>query len=174
MAEREGFEPSVPLLSSTRDFQSRSFGQLGHLSADLGCLCLSLVVIPKVAFPALCDPYPGRIRKDEKTRTATERRPLNLLRGVPDFRMASAQCDLPGRFHEIKTQRQGGHGGEGGIRTHVPRYSRGKSISSRPRYGHFGTSPFCSHSAVFLRSLKKRTNRSRHSSSRTPETTLTW
>ena len=32
MAEREGFEPSVPLFGSTRDFQSRSFGQLGHLS----------------------------------------------------------------------------------------------------------------------------------------------
>ena len=32
MAEREGFEPSVPLYGSTRDFQSRSFGQLGHLS----------------------------------------------------------------------------------------------------------------------------------------------
>jgi hypothetical protein len=32
MAEREGFEPSVPPFSSTRDFQSRSFGQLGHLS----------------------------------------------------------------------------------------------------------------------------------------------
>ena len=33
MAEREGFEPSVPRFSGTRDFQSRSFGQLGHLSA---------------------------------------------------------------------------------------------------------------------------------------------
>ena len=33
MAEREGFEPSVPLLGDTRDFQSRSFSQLGHLSA---------------------------------------------------------------------------------------------------------------------------------------------
>ena len=31
-------------------------------------------------------------------------------------------------------------GGEGGIRTHVPRL-RDKAISSRPRYGHFGTSP---------------------------------
>ena len=33
MAERVGFEPTVPLLGGTRDFQSRSFGQLGHLSA---------------------------------------------------------------------------------------------------------------------------------------------
>ncbi len=32
-------------------------------------------------------------------------------------------------------------GGEGGIRTHVPRSSRDKAISSRPRYGLFGTSP---------------------------------
>gem|GEM_PF-6794386 len=32
-------------------------------------------------------------------------------------------------------------GGEGGIRTHVPRFWQGKSISSRPRYDHFGTSP---------------------------------
>ena len=32
-------------------------------------------------------------------------------------------------------------GGEGGIRTHVPCSSQDKSISSRPRYGHFGTSP---------------------------------
>jgi hypothetical protein len=30
MAEREGFEPSVPL--GTHDFQSCPFGQLGHLS----------------------------------------------------------------------------------------------------------------------------------------------
>jgi hypothetical protein len=34
MAERVGFEPTVPLLGGTRDFQSRSFGQLGHLSAN--------------------------------------------------------------------------------------------------------------------------------------------
>ncbi len=34
VAEREGFEPSVPLFGSTRDFQSRSFGQLGHLSSQ--------------------------------------------------------------------------------------------------------------------------------------------
>ncbi len=32
-------------------------------------------------------------------------------------------------------------GGEGGIRTHVPGYSPDKTISSRPRYDHFGTSP---------------------------------
>ncbi len=32
-------------------------------------------------------------------------------------------------------------GGEGGIRTHVPCSSQDKSISSRPRYGRFGTSP---------------------------------
>ena len=37
LAEREGFEPSVPPFSSTRDFQSRSFGQLGHLSEILFC-----------------------------------------------------------------------------------------------------------------------------------------
>ena len=37
MAEREGFEPSVPPFSSTRDFQSRSFSQLGHLSATQFC-----------------------------------------------------------------------------------------------------------------------------------------
>jgi hypothetical protein len=35
VAEREGFEPSVPPVSSTRDFQSRSFGQLGHLSEKI-------------------------------------------------------------------------------------------------------------------------------------------
>ncbi len=33
MAEREGFEPSRPVFTNLRDFQSRSFGQLGHLSA---------------------------------------------------------------------------------------------------------------------------------------------
>ena len=44
------------------------------------------------------------------------------------------------RFHPI-TYKEGKCGGEGGIRTHVPRYSRDKSISSRPRYDHFGTSP---------------------------------
>ncbi len=32
-------------------------------------------------------------------------------------------------------------GGEGGIRTHVPCSSQDNSISSRARYGHFGTSP---------------------------------
>ncbi len=31
-AEREGFEPSVPFLDGTHDFQSCPFGQLGHLS----------------------------------------------------------------------------------------------------------------------------------------------
>ena len=31
-AEREGFEPSVPVLAGTHDFQSCSLGQLGHLS----------------------------------------------------------------------------------------------------------------------------------------------
>jgi hypothetical protein len=33
LAEREGFEPSVPL--GTHDFQSCPFGQLGHLSRIL-------------------------------------------------------------------------------------------------------------------------------------------
>ena len=32
LAEREGFEPSVPILVGTHDFQSCPFGQLGHLS----------------------------------------------------------------------------------------------------------------------------------------------
>ena len=36
------------------------------------------------------------------------------------------------------------YGGEGGIRTHVPCSSQDKSISSRPRYDHFGTSPLSS------------------------------
>ena len=35
MAEREGFEPSVPLLGGTHDFQSCTFDQLGHLSTSI-------------------------------------------------------------------------------------------------------------------------------------------
>jgi hypothetical protein len=32
-------------------------------------------------------------------------------------------------------------GGEGGIRTHVPGSTPDKTLSRRPRYDHFGTSP---------------------------------
>jgi hypothetical protein len=61
-------------------------------------------------------------------------------------------------------------GGEGGIRTHVPCSSQDKSISSRPRYGLFGTSPFPWPRSV-RRSRKKRCNNRAHSSPRTPAIT---
>ncbi len=125
-----GFEPTVPLLGGTRDFQSRSFGQLGHLSA------VSL------------------------TRNAVSYRPLAnsqnfqscryLKALVPRILSAKASSrDLIVRFssavsHSPKAKFSSAEipGGEGGIRTHVPRFWQGKSISSRPRYDHFGTSPF--------------------------------
>ena len=43
MAEREGFEPSVPILVGTHDFQSCPFGQLGHLSILSAMRIASLV-----------------------------------------------------------------------------------------------------------------------------------
>ncbi len=55
MAERVGFEPTVPLLGGTRDFQSRSFGQLGHLSAIPLSLVTAEVAENAEAFGGLRD-----------------------------------------------------------------------------------------------------------------------
>ncbi len=68
-----------------------------------------------------------------------------------------------------------GCGGEGGIRTHVPRSSRDKSISSRPRYDHFGTSPHYPDRTRLRLERKNSCIRARHSFSRIPETTsILW
>ena len=92
--KKDGGERGIRTLGTTfggtRDFQSRSFGQLGHLSVNGPCLAV-------------------RLSRDSRSRNSI------------DGSISS--------------------GGEGGIRTHVPRSSRDKSISSRPRYDHFGTSP---------------------------------
>ncbi len=75
MAEREGFEPSVPRFSGTRDFQSRSFGQLGHLSAPFYILCkraeLSMLA-ERVGFEPTCPVTHGtsRFRVDPVTTTS--------------------------------------------------------------------------------------------------------
>ena|GEM_PF-4734514 len=66
-------------------------------------------------------------------------------------------------------------GGEGGIRTHVPRSSRDKSISSRPRYDHFGTSPVSDRLGIFPRRIRKNSRiRRRQPSSLTPVISSTW
>ena len=118
MAERVGFEPTVPLLGGTRDFQSRSFGQLGHLSAvSLTRNTLSYQLLANGQKPEIL---------------FLTRNPDSLESFLP--RAISHRPRVKFSFAEFS-------GGEGGIRTHVPRYWQGKSISSRPRYDHFGTSP---------------------------------
>ena len=60
------------------------------------------------------------------------RGPLIITKALAIFRRFSQYRTL---FHHSVS------GGEGGIRTHVPCSSQDNSISSRARYGHFGTSP---------------------------------
>ena len=56
----------------------------------------------------------------------------NVLREIPGYLSAASRLLTTAGYIV---------GGEGGIRTHVPGSSPDKSISSRPRYDHFGTSP---------------------------------
>ncbi len=69
-------------------------------------------------------------------------------------------------------------GGEGGIRTHVPCSSQDKSISSRPRYGHFGTSPHYRDQQLPCLSRRERkkpwSNRAQACSSTPPTTCILW
>ena len=108
MAERVGFEPTVPgLAEHTISSRAPSANSgisphflLSAFSSQLLALALSLKLsnLPKLS---------------------------SVLQG--------AISQLPAANYIV--------GGEGGIRTHVPGYSPDKSISSRPRYDHFGTSP---------------------------------
>lgn len=83
----------------------------------------------------------------------------------PLFARGGGSSPPPGRRFD--------NGGEGGIRTHVPCSSQDKSISSRPRYGHFGTSPFVQGFPSRRRSRKNFFNNSEHSAIRIPPITST-
>src|SRR6185436_17213232 len=71
-------------------------------------------------------------------------------------------------------ERDGRFGGEGGIRTHVPPHGD-KALSRRPRYDHFGTSPYsesiCRARAAARRSRKKSRRSSEASLPSTPRVT---
>jgi hypothetical protein len=118
LAERGGFEP--PVRCRTHDFQSCTFG-------------LS-VTSPKFSFN----------RKRSDLRGSLPPFDQSLRRAARQAASAAAR-HFTIKYRSFKEQinklpKKNSNGGEGGIRTHGPGHPE-QTISSRPRYDHFGTSP---------------------------------
>ena len=128
MAERVGFEPTVPGLAE-HTISSRAPSANSGISPH----CQTKVYLTtentedtenessQILYSA-SKPWKMKLQKSRSTSRLFQTRSLS-----------SVVCNLVVIKKLI--------GGEGGIRTHVPGYSPDKSISSRPRYDHFGTSP---------------------------------
>jgi hypothetical protein len=153
MAEREGFEPSVPVTRHTRfpivplrparaslrdsvapALPKVALGQIPEREEQQDTYSLWLLAYSTNPIASICCgifALPAQLKAhDHLPRVSRRRRNHSGSASPPSAEGEISPCFLPSKEH----------GGEGGIRTHGPSFP-GQPISSRPRYNRFGTSP---------------------------------
>ena len=135
MAERVGFEPTVPGLAE-HTISSRAPSANSGISPHYQTkVCLTTEITKNKSSQILY--FVSKPWKMKIQIIAVQFQIIsNTLFFLSEVSVPLVVCHLIALIRPLKLI-----GGEGGIRTHVPGYSPDKSISSRPRYDHFGTSP---------------------------------
>ncbi len=110
-----------------------------RLSVESVSLCPGTMHTTTTELKKLLSPEEIKRASMRKTNKTFERYFTMSLEDIREMYRKGATKSAPnGRLKLLNLKEK--ISGEGGIRTHVPRL-KDKPISSRPRYGHFGTSP---------------------------------